>query len=279
MKTSRSAVHGMLIAVATMAVAATATSAYAGKLEEVLERGHLVVGTGSTFAPWSFKDEAGNLVGFDIDIAKILAKGLFNDPEKIEFVIQGADARIPNVTTGKVDITCQYVTVTASRAQQVAFSTPYYREGQGLLVLASSPYQTYDSLKQAGDKVTAGALQNVFADDSVHQALPEAKVDQFDSPDLPFQALATGRIDVVASDASAIGWYLARFPGQYRDVGYSWYPQNYSCAVLKGDPEWLKWVDTALDQAMSGVDFTTYQASYEKWFGHHLEAPHVGFPQ
>ena len=49
------------------------------KLEEVLARGHLIVGTGSTNAPWHFKDESGNLVGFDIDIAKIVAKGLFGD--------------------------------------------------------------------------------------------------------------------------------------------------------------------------------------------------------
>ena len=127
--------------------------------------------------------------------------------------------------------------------------------------------------------MTAGVLQNVFAEDTVHQALPDAKVDQFDSPDIPFQALATGRIDVVVSDASALGWYMARFPGQYLDVGYSWYPQNYSCAVARGDTDFLQWVNTALEQAMSGVEFPAYQASYEKWFGRKLESPPVGFPE
>ena len=83
---------------------------------------------------WHFRDEAGNLAGFDIDIAKIVAKGLFDDPEKVEFVIQASDARVPNVVTDKVDITCQFMTVTAARAQLVNFTIPYYREGVGLLL-------------------------------------------------------------------------------------------------------------------------------------------------
>jgi len=269
----------LLVVTAAASVAMPSAQAHAGKLEDILSRGHLVVGTGSTFAPWSFKDDSGNLVGFDIDIAKILAKGLFDDATKVEFVDQGADARIPNLTTGKVDVTCQYLTVTASRAQHVDFTIPYYREGQGLLVMENSKYQTYDDLKKAGADVTVGALQNVFAEATVHQVLPDAKVSQFDSPDIPFQALTSGRIDTVASDASSIGWYLARFPGQYRDVGYSWYPQNYSCAVAKGDPEFLNWVNTTLEQALSGVEFPAYQASFEKWFGKRLESPHVGLPK
>src|SRR3712207_6525350 len=84
-----------------------------GKLEEVLARGKLIVGTGSTNPPWHFVDESGKIVGYDVDIAKIVAKGLFEDPEKIEIVTQASDARIPNVLTDKVDITCQFMTVTA----------------------------------------------------------------------------------------------------------------------------------------------------------------------
>jgi polar amino acid transport system substrate-binding protein len=108
-------------------------SAQDSKLQEVLDRGKLMVGTGSTNAPWHFQDEDGNLVGFDIDMAKLVAKGLFDDPEAVEFVIQSSDARIPNLATDKVDITCQFMTVTPGRAQQVEFTIPYYREGLGLL--------------------------------------------------------------------------------------------------------------------------------------------------
>ena len=103
------------------------------KLDEVLARGHLVLGTGSTNAPWHFKSADDKLQGFDIDMGHIIAKALFGDPDKIEFVNQSSDARIPNITTNKVDITCQFMTVTGERAQQIAFTIPYYREGVGLM--------------------------------------------------------------------------------------------------------------------------------------------------
>ncbi|WP_163822864.1 transporter substrate-binding domain-containing protein, partial [Pseudomonas viridiflava] len=96
-----------------------AIAAEGSKLDAVLKRGNLVVGTGSTNAPWHFQGADGKLQGFDIDIGRIIAKGLFNDPSKVEFVVQSSDARIPNLLTDKVDISCQFITVTASRAQQV----------------------------------------------------------------------------------------------------------------------------------------------------------------
>jgi polar amino acid transport system substrate-binding protein len=123
------------------AVAITGPASAQGKLQEVLQRGKLIVGTGSTNPPWHFKDEKGELVGFDIDIAKMVAKGLFNDDQD-RVRHQASDARIPNITTGKVDITCQFMTVTAARAQQVAFTIPYYREGVGLLLLKAANMRT-----------------------------------------------------------------------------------------------------------------------------------------
>lgn len=249
-----------------------------GKLEEVLARGHLIVGTGSTNAPWHFKDESGNLVGFDIDIAKLVAKGLFNDDTKIEFVQQSSDARIPNVTTGKVDITCQFMTVTAERAQQVAVTIPYYREGVGLLTLADGKLKTYEELKAAGSDATISVLQNVYAEDMVHAALPEATVDQYESVDLIYQALNSGRADAAATDQSSLQWLIVTTPGKYLDAGYGWNPQSYSCAVRRGDQDWLNFVNTVLHEAMTGVEFSSYAASFKKWFGVDLPQPKIGFP-
>src|ERR1700687_3813849 len=64
---------------------AAAQAAATSTLRTVLDRGKLIVGTGSTNAPWHFEDEKGNLVGMDIAMGQILAKGLFADPTKIEF--------------------------------------------------------------------------------------------------------------------------------------------------------------------------------------------------
>ncbi|WP_445572021.1 transporter substrate-binding domain-containing protein [Pseudomonas sp. E102] len=259
---------------AAMGVAQAADS----KLDSVLQRGKLIVGTGSTNAPWHFQGADGKLQGFDIDIARMVAKGLFNDPEKVEFVVQSSDARIPNLLTDKVDMSCQFITVTASRAQQVAFTLPYYREGVGLLLPANSKYKEIEDLKAADDDVTVAVLQNVYAEELVHQALPKAKVDQYDSVDLMYQAVNSGRADAAATDQSSVKYLMVQNPGRYRSPAYAWSPQTYACAVKRGDQDWLNFVNTTLHEAMIGVEFPTYAASFKQWFGVELPSPAIGFP-
>jgi polar amino acid transport system substrate-binding protein len=253
-------------------------AAHADKLADVLARGKLIVGTGIGNPPWHFRDDKNEMAGFDVDIAKIIAKGLFSDDTKIEFVNQASDARIPNLVTDKVDITCQFMTVTAERAQQVNFTIPYYREGVGLMLAKGGKYKTYDEMKTAGGAVTVSVLQNVYAESMVHQALADAKVDQYESVDLAYQALNSGRADAVATDMSSLKWFIKQNPDKYADAGFGWGPQTYSCAVKRGDQDFLNFVNTALHEAMTGVEFDAYAKSFETWFGDRPPAPSIGFP-
>lgn len=270
--------RSLLLSLVVAALALPGVASAEGRLQTVLDRGHLIVGTGSTNAPWHFVDENGELKGFDIEISKIIAKGLFEDASKVEFVDQSADARIPNLVTDKVDIVCQFMTITPQRALQVDFTLPYYREGVGLMLMANGKYKTYDELKAAGSAVTVSVLQNVFAEDWVHMALPEAKVDQYDSVATAIQATASGRADTASVDVSNLYWMMKQQPGIYIDAGYHWQPNSYACAVKKGDQEWLNWVNTALHEAMTGVDFTDYAKAYEAYFGEKLDPPAIGMP-
>jgi len=263
---------------AASAAAVGVAQAADSKLDSVLARGKLIVGTGSTNAPWHFQGADGKLQGFDIDIARMVAKGLFNDPSKVEFVVQSSDARIPNLLTDKVDMSCQFITVTASRAQQVAFTLPYYREGVGLLLPANSKYKEIEDMKAAGDGLTVAVLQNVYAEELVHQALPKAKVDQYDSVDLMYQAVNSGRADAAATDQSSVKYLMVQNTGRYRSPSYAWSPQTYACAVKRGDQDWLNFVNTTLHEAMTGVEFPTYAASFKQWFGVDLPSPAIGFP-
>jgi polar amino acid transport system substrate-binding protein len=65
---------------------AAAQAAPASLLRTVLDRGKVLVGTGSTNAPWHFEDDSGKLVGMDITMGQILAKALFDDENAVEFV-------------------------------------------------------------------------------------------------------------------------------------------------------------------------------------------------
>lgn len=264
--------------IAAAVLCASGSIAFADKLQDVLDRGYLIAGSGSTNAPWHFKDENNDLVGFDIDMLRLIAKGLFDDPTKVEFVNQSGDARIPNLATDKVDVACQFMTVTAGRAQQVEFTIPYYREGVGLMLMANGDYKSHEELLAAGDNVTVSVLQNVYAEEMVHAALPEANVDQYESVDLMYQALNSGRSAAAATDQSSLSWFMAQNPDRYLDAGYGWNPQSYSCAVKPGDQRWLNFVNSVLHEAMTGVEFNTYAASFKQWFGAEPSPPQIGFP-
>lgn len=247
-------------------------------LRTVLNRGKLMVGTGSTNPPWHFENDKGELTGMDIAMARILAKGLFDDPGKVEFVKQDPAARIPNITTGKVDVVIQFMTISPARAQLVAFSRPYYVEGAALMTAPKSKWQKYADLKAAGKQVRASILQNVDADTLVHNALPEAQVLQLDSQANVMQAVEAGRADVAVVDASTVKWLAKRNPDKYTDPGYAYEAQLYGAAVRQGDPDWLQWINTCFNVAMHGNQPEIYTAAFQEFFGEKPPEQKPGFP-
>jgi polar amino acid transport system substrate-binding protein len=257
---------------------AYAQAAPTSLLRTVLDRKKLIVGTGSTNAPWHFEDEKGQLTGMDIVMGRILAKGLFDDPTKVEFVKQDPSARVPNITTGKVDIVIQFMTISPARAQLVNYTRPYYVEGAALLTAPKSKYKTYKQLTAAGKAVKASVLQNVDADKLVHDGLPQAQVMQLDTQANVIQALDSGRADVAVVDLSTVRWLVKRNPTGYVDAGFSYYPMLYGAAVRQGDSDWLHWVNTCFDVAMFGHQTELYDRAFEEFFGQKPPARKPGFP-
>jgi len=267
--------------------AALAQEAGQNRLQQVLDRGRLIVGTGSTNPPWHYEDADGQLVGFDIDVAKLLARGLFeltdeqlaNRDEwsqRLEFVIEAPDARIPNLLTDKIDIVCQFMTVSPERALQVEFTIPYYREAVTLMFLADSPYTGTADI--TGQGATVAILQNVTAVDMVHNGVADAEVSTFDSVANSVLALDSGRVDATAIDLSTGQYLSAQSPDKYKVGIDSWQPQTYAFAVKPGDQRWLNWVNTALHEYMAGLYFDYYQAAFQEHFGVDLGPPPAGFP-
>ncbi|MGH6859407.1 MAG: transporter substrate-binding domain-containing protein [Phyllobacterium sp.] len=257
---------------------AAAQSASDSQLRTILDRGKLVVGTGSTNAPWHFENDAGELVGMDITMGKILAKGLFDDETQVEFVKQDAAQRVPNVVTGKVDITIQFMTMSAQRAQVINFSRPYYVEGIALLTRPDAENKTFDKLLAGGSATRISILQNVDAETSVHKVLPEAQVMQIDTQANVLQALEARRVDAAAVDLSTVRWLVSRDPNRYFDAGKTWNAMLYGAAVRQGDVDWLQFVNTAFSTAMFGHQNELYDAAFKEYFGEEPPVRKPGFP-
>lgn len=284
--TSNTVARTVSFAVAgAMLLGATAASAQEGatsRLDEVLDRGHLVFGTGSTNVPWHFVNDDNELDGFDVDIGRILAKSLFGDENAIEFVRQAPDARIPNLLTDRVDVTCQFMTINAPRAQRVEFTMPYYREGFALLLSNNSEYESADAMEAAvesGEEVHVAVLQNASAEDTVHDVVEGVAVDQYEEQGLVFEAVDTGRAHGGVVDLANVMWLTNQYPDRYRMGGKGEIAQSYGCAVKPGDQRWLNYINTVLREAMAGRNWNEYADAYEHWFGNRPSAPATGFPE
>ena len=271
---------GVLTAAAAAAVGLTSPARAQGDgqslLNRVLDRGTVIVGTGSTNPPWHFEDENGNLVGMDIEMGRILAQALFEDTEKVEFLTQAADARIPNLLSDKTDIVIQFMSETRDRAQLVNFTIPYYREEVTLMFRADSPYTSVNDVQNMG--LTVSVLQNVYAEDLVHRGVPDAEVSQFDSNANTILALDSGRVEAALADFSTAQWFFAQSPDKYKYATDTWSTHSYVAAVKPGDQVWLNFVNSVFHAAMTGLDFEMYRSAFERYFGQALELPPPGFP-
>ena len=247
-----------------------------GRLKQVLDRGTVVVGTGTSTPPWHFEDAEGQLVAMDIEMGHLLANALFGDPTKVEFVTQASDARIPNLLADKVDITIQFMSVTAARAQLVDFTIPYYREAVTILMLQDSEYTNLADVQGKGIKVAA--LQNPHIEDVVHEGIPDAVIDQYDSVANTVLALEAGRADAMMADYSTAQWMVSQTPEKYKYATETWATHNYSAAVAPGDARWLNFCNQAFLDIMTGFQFAAFHDAFLKYFAIDLATPPAGAP-
>src|SRR6266436_4554480 len=126
------------------------------RLDMVLERGKLIVVSMSTAPPFAFNDDKGQLVGFDIDIVRLLATALFKDPTKVEFVSVSAEGRWPAIESGRADMGVGGTTTYPDRAIRVAFTRPFIDSGISVLVSKKSAIKSLKDLDQ--DKYTIANL-------------------------------------------------------------------------------------------------------------------------
>ena len=240
---------------------------YESKVDEVLDRGYLIMGTTSAAPPFGFIDKkTGELVGFDIDIGKLLAKAIFKDETKIEFVKQSFEARWASVQTGKVDFGIQVTTIYPERALKVAFTRRYIDSGIGMIVKADSPINHLEDLNN--EKYKLANLNNPQMAERAKRFVPKAKVLTFSSFADQFMALQTGRADAAQMDTPTLMWYGKQYPGKFKML-----PElvselsNNAIFLRKGDFQWWLTLDTIVGEMLGGTLYKDYKEIYQKWFG------------
>ena len=253
----RSILWVMLVALATWLVGAAPAEAQS-TLEVVKKRGKLVAGVKTDFPPFGSVDAGGKNMGFDVDMAHLFAKALFNDENQVELVAVTSGNRIPFLQSGKIDIILATVTITDERRQVVEFSDPYFLSGSLLLVPKNS---TVNGLEDLAGK-TVAVVQGAIQDKDVEQLQPKANRVKFGKVSEAMLAVKGGRADAYAHDDILVLTLVKENP-DLRATSKVFMPRPYGIAVRKGDTEFIKWVNGELAKMKKDG---TYDRLWKKYF-------------
>ncbi|MGO4733757.1 transporter substrate-binding domain-containing protein [Paenibacillus sp. 2KB_22] len=231
-----------------------------GTIEQIKERGKLIAGVKYDTKLFGLKDPAsGNVEGFDIDIAKALAKQILGDETKVELKEVTSKTRIPMLQNGDIDIIIATMTITDERKEQVDFSDVYFEAGQSLLVKNDSPITGLESL--SGVKVLA--VKGSTSAQNIREKAPDAEVLEFDNYQDAFTALKAGKGEALTTD-NIILIGMQQTDNSFQLVGGNFTSEPYGMAIRKGDTAFVEEVNKLLK---SMKDSGEYDTLHEKWLG------------
>jgi polar amino acid transport system substrate-binding protein len=217
-------------------------------IERVQKRGVLRVGM-STFVPWAMKDKTGDLIGFEIDVAKRLAK---DTGVEVEFVPTKWSGIIPALITGKLDVIIGGMGIIPSRNLKVNFSIPYDYTGMSIVAhkkLAAGFTRLEDF--NASNVIVAARLGST-AVTAAKKYIPIAQLRLFDDESQAYQELANGNVHAVVGSAPTPEFQAIKYPEKFflpLDKTFTSEPIGF--AVRKGDFDtlnyfnnWIRYVES-----------------------------------
>ena len=249
------------LAAGTLAVAAVTMVAGCGgnanKQAEQKLPDKIVIGLDDNFPPMGLRDDSGQLVGFDIDLAQAVCDKL---GYKMEVKNLGFDALIPALKSGQIDLIAAGMDATDERKKQIDFTDVYYQGGYTIVVPTGNTDITgYDSI--AGK--TVGAQVGSKAADYAREH--GANVKEFDTNTQGWMELEAGTCDAVSIDKAVAQYYLQQGgKDKLKIVGEPITSRGVAMGISKDKPELSKQVNEALKEIKADG---TYAKIYKKWFG------------
>ena len=200
--------------------------------------------------------------GFDIEIAKIVAKGLGVDPGSIQWKTTVSANREPFIEQGQVDLVVATYTINDERKKVVNFGGPYYVAGQDLLVPVNSPITGPESL--AGKKVCS--VTGSTPAKRIQTQYKQAQLQQFDSYSKCVTALAGGQVDAVTTDDIILAGYASQeqYAGKFKVVGKKFSEEPYGIGLKKNDTAGCNKVNDILKAAATDG---SYKAAWDSTLG------------
>lgn len=230
-------------------------------LNQVLKRGELRVGLEAGYLPFEMRDKRGEIIGFDVDLAKLMARYM---GVKVSFVNTQWDGIIPALLTDKFDILISGMTITPERNLQVNFAEPYIIIGQTFL-LNVRHRDTVKTVKDLNDpKYTIATKLGTTGDIAARRFLGKARLKTFETEADAALEVRNGRADAFVYDLPFNVVYAAQYKDSLVHIKVPFTKEPLGWAIRKGDPDFLNWLDHFQNHIRNDG---SYDALYNKWFG------------
>ncbi|GMA07233.1 glutamine ABC transporter substrate-binding protein [Tetragenococcus halophilus subsp. flandriensis] len=226
----------------------------------------VVIGLDDTFVPMGFRDDEGNLTGFDIDLAK--AVFALNDTT-VAFQTIDWSMKETELNNGTIDLIWNGYSQTPEREEKVAFSEPYMSNSQ---LLVTSKDSGIDSVEEMDGKIL-GAQEGSSGYNSFTQN-PEVLKDRVDSEEATlydsfneaFIDLENSRIDGLLIDRVYAEYYLKQNEqtDDFNLVETPYEDENFAVGIRKDDDELLEEINDGFNELQENGEFAEIS---EKWFG------------
>ena len=228
----------------------------ASSLSDLKTRGQMILGTDPQFAPFESRDERGNIVGFDVDVAAAIAKKI-----GVQLVTQPTvlEAIPTALSSGRVDIAISGIAANTNW-KNALFSQPYFDNSQVYAVRSGNPSKfALSSLRGRVIGVRANTIGFLSAD---AQLKPRgAKLKVYSNVAEGLKELRSGKIDAMILDAPSLEYLMNKQPSTYERIGATLTVERYVIAVKRGS-DLLPTINKAIADLRSSAEYTKL---LEKW--------------
>lgn len=229
-------------------------------LKQIRERGVLRVGLEAGYMPFEMLDKGGELIGFDIDLARLMARQL---GVELKIVNQSWDGIIPALLTGKFDVLMGGMTITEERAQRVDFCDPYLTIGQTALLNRKSAARVKDYRDLDDPSFLVLSKLGTTGEIAARKTFPRAQLRTFELEADAAIEVRNGRADAFIYDLPFNAVMALQNPDSLVHLQEPFTREDLAWAVRKDDPALRAWLNAFLAGLKADG---TYQALYRKWF-------------
>ena len=219
------------------------TFAADSSMAAIVKKGKLVVGVKFDQPGFGQLDPVSKKVdGFDVAIAKEIAKSLGLKDEQIEFIESVSKDRIPFLQTDKVDLVIATMTINAERKTQIEFSKPYYQAGQSILVKKDNT--TIKAVTDLNGKKVC-SVKGSTSEKNVKEKAPTSDLLTLDAYSACVSSLKDGRVEAVSTDDIILAGYAAT-DATIKLVGGQFTKEPYGIGIKKGDVKFCEFINKTL---------------------------------